>query len=1027
MLRSRLALAPTRARRRYARFVLACWLVLTGLSIGPTRHAGAQIEMPAADPNDRITVTAENANRWEQGSYEVWLLRGDCHIRQGPVDARSDEAVLWIDHAEARSIRPHKVIAYLEGNVVVDRRHGGPAHLQSGKRAHTITGKTWQGHFQSTAPIQMRVSVAQPEPAVYQRSIQFDRSDHHTLVKPAQFTVDTGGPPPAEQVPPGTRRIDIFQRSNVPIQASAFPDPQRNEWVGVITSGVNMIIDGVQANVEGFAISGKIDISTDRLVIWSSGSEGLALSGTTLQRSDRSLEIYMEGNIVFRQGDLEIFAERMYYNATAERGIVLEAELFSPVPDFEGLVRLKADVLQILDRHHFQAFDASATSSRLGVPGYWFQSESLTFQDVQQPLINPFTGQAEFDLKTGEPIVDHQQQATSRNNFVYVGGVPVFYWPVLATNLDKPTYYVDQLRLRNDSVFGAQILADLDVYQLFGIRNPPEGTEWGLSLDYLSERGFGLGTNFTYARDGFLNLPGPNHGYFDAWGINDNEMDNLGRDRRALVPEEDLRGRVFWQHRHELSKGFQLSAELGVISDRNFLEQFYEREWDELKDQTTGLELKQILDNSSWSVTTDFRVNDFFTRTEWLPRLDHFRLGEPLLLDRITWHEHSHVGYANLETATTPLDPVDAAKFDPLAWEAPREGLRAATRQEIDWPFQAGPVKVVPYALGEVAHWGEVLSGDEMTRVYGQLGSRASLPIWRVDPGVQSALLNLNGLAHKVVFDADISWSEANRDLAMFPLYDPLDDDSVEHFRRRFFFDTFGGIAGGNVPLKFDERFYALRSGIQSWVTGPSTEIADDLMAARFGIRQRWQTKRGLPGQERIIDWILLDVEGVLFPNPGRDNFGQDLGLLDYNFRWHVGDRLTLLSDGMLDLFGDGLRTFTMGGFISRPERGNLYVGFRSIEGPFSSNIVTTSFNYRMSDKWISSFGTAFDFGPTGNIGQSLTLTRIGESFLVSIGLNADASRDNVGAHLAIEPRFMPRTRRIAGIDVLPAGTLGIE
>ena len=68
-------------------------------------------------------------------------------------------------------------------------------------------------------------------------------------------------------------------------------------------------------------------------------------------------------------------------------------------------------------------------------------------------------------------------------------------------------------------------------------------------------------------------------------------------------------------------------------------------------------------------------------------------------------------------------------------------------------------------------------------------------------------------------------------------------------------------------------------------------------------MRQRWQTKRGLPGQERIIDWITLDIEGSLFPKHDRDNFGQMLGLVNYDFRWHVGDRFALLSDGFFDFF----------------------------------------------------------------------------------------------------------------------------
>lgn len=43
--------------------------------------------------------------------------------------------------------------------------------------------------------------------------------------------------------------------------------------------------------------------------------------------------------------------------------------------------------------------------------------------------------------------------------------------------------------------------------------------------------------------------------------------------------------------------------------------------------------------------------------------------------------------------------------------------------------FQAGAVKLVPYALGELAHWGQDLTGQPIDRAYGQVGIRSSLPM----------------------------------------------------------------------------------------------------------------------------------------------------------------------------------------------------------------------------------------------------------------------------------------------------------
>src|SRR5690606_14090862 len=127
---------------------------------------------------------------------------------------------------------------------------------------------------------------------------------------------------------------------------------------------------------------------------------------------------------------------------------------------------------------------------------------------------------------------------------------------------------------------GFQALLDLDMFQLLGITDPPTGTDWDLSIDYLSERGLGAGTTIDYDRDAFFDILGPTSGFFDLWVINDNGLDNLGFGRRTIVPEEDFRGRLLWHHRQMyaagLFEGWTAHAEIGWISERTSLEQYYE-------------------------------------------------------------------------------------------------------------------------------------------------------------------------------------------------------------------------------------------------------------------------------------------------------------------------------------------------------------------------------------------------------------------------------------------------------------------
>ncbi len=1010
-----------------------------GASASPSR--GDDIQVASGAGHEPITVAADWCTHWQQGVYDVWWIKGNCYLNQGLTYARGPEAVLWVDARSAPSGQPTKVIAYFEAGVgervAVDFRRptGDPgADGVLGQQR----GSTWFGRLETTAPLRWKLPAAAAppaeSPAIYTRGLEQFNPDRRRQLLLAQYNEFTPPPDGVQGPPPGMRTFNIFSRSEAPMEMKTQTLPNGERAI-IVSGGVRLLIEGLPTSglPAGFGPLGVVDITTDRAVVWISDvKQGANNAG--VQSPDAPLEIYMEGNIEFRQGDRIVYADRMFYDARRQIGIILNAELLTPLPkikdyQYSGLVRLKAAAIRQLDSTHFAANDALVTTSRLEEPAYDFSSREIAFTDAQQPVADPISGIPLVDPH-GDAVVDHQQLAESRGNVIHLRGIPVFYWPTLATNLEKPSFIIDRVRVGNDSILGTQVMVDLDAYQLFGIRNAPAGTDWHLSTDYLSERGIAGGTDFEYDRQELFGFVGPARGNIDFWTIPDDDgLDTLGLGRRDLVPEETFRYRLFSQHRQRLESGWEVTAEMGLLSDRTFLEQFYEPEWDQRTDPRTGVRLKRLADNRALSIEANGQVNDFFSETEFLPRVDHYWLGQSLLGDRLTWFEHSQASYARFNVATPPTNPVLLGQYSVLPWESNSEGERLITRQELDLPVQAGPVKVVPFVLGELGRWGEDINGDVLERAYVHTGVRASLPMWATYPNVRDPLFNLNGLAHKVVFDAEFSYADSDENFDDLPLYDPLDDISIIEFRRRLNDTVAPTLPPTIVDDKFNAARYALRSGLQGWVTSPSAEIADDLMALRMGVRQRWQTKRGPAGNQHIVDWLTLDMNGTYFPDANRDNFGQELGLLDYDMRWHLGDRFTIVSDGAADVFGDGLKTVSGGVLINRPTRGNGYVGVRSITGPITSNVVLASYSYRLSEKWITTAGTAYDFDNDGNIGQSLTVTRIGESMLVSVGVNVDSSKDNVGFTFLIEPRFLPNLRltKMTGIDVPPAGAMGLE
>src|SRR5262249_28875494 len=147
------------------------------------------------------------------------------------------------------------------------------------------------------------------------------------------------------------------------------------EKVAIITGGVNVIVQGLSTDnlPQVLGPLGDVDIEADRVVIW--GADLSGLNGAA-QDNNAPLQIYMEGNIIFRQGDRTVYADQMFYDVPTHRSTILNAELLTPVPQrgainqYTGLVRLRAAAMHQLDESHFLAQDALFTTSRLEVPTY---------------------------------------------------------------------------------------------------------------------------------------------------------------------------------------------------------------------------------------------------------------------------------------------------------------------------------------------------------------------------------------------------------------------------------------------------------------------------------------------------------------------------------------------------------------------------------------------------------------------------------------------------------------------------------
>ncbi len=123
-----------------------------------------------------IVITADAGFRWTQnvGVYETWVLSGNVVIRQGLTSAQAHDGVIWIDRTGTAERGRNKVIAYLEGNVVLD---AGRAR----SRTH-IADRNWLGRFYTDKDGEVHVvrEVEPPAqtPPIYQRAMSWRAPVH---------------------------------------------------------------------------------------------------------------------------------------------------------------------------------------------------------------------------------------------------------------------------------------------------------------------------------------------------------------------------------------------------------------------------------------------------------------------------------------------------------------------------------------------------------------------------------------------------------------------------------------------------------------------------------------------------------------------------------------------------------------------------------------------------------------------------------------------------------------------------------
>ncbi len=795
-----------------------------------------------------------------------------------------------------------------------------------------------------------------------------------------------------------------------------------------------------------------------------------------------------------------IRAPRLYYDFLTDRFLAPDSEIDLYAPGFLQPIKVKSPRIEqfrsrvplpngsfaLNDQPEIRADRAVMTGSRFPSPGYTFKMRSIDLTKYARPITDPNTGKKLADSPNPNAKGDEETvwRFDSRQNIYYMGPIPAFYWPHVVADIDDLEPPLRQIYFVTNNYFGQQLRTDWNGFRFLGKKKPDWIDQWNIDIDYLSARTTyfpALGSEMGwFGSDLLRDLSDPYHqgpaqnnftqnyfGYFDIYALKDSGIDVLGTgpaivtngppgagkagfQRSADPPFQSMRGRFTFRHNqrflpededHQFQE-LRMQLEVGYASDRNFIEEYYKRLFDTGMDQETmayGIYQKNSEVMELW---TSANLQNWYTDTQWLPRVDYYRLGDSLLGNRFLYYQHSGVDYATVHTdimvnnpnlfAFLPYDPISNTTG---AWSSGR----AFTSHEIDMPVNFGNVfRVVPYVQGQLAGWTDQFGGGPlghqstgpMGRAWGAIGTRAEVTAWKKYPKVESEIMNVHGLNNKISLFMDARAAYSNVNLNSIAIQDTLDANTYEYVRRYFALTNF---TGGILPSPYDPRHLLLRQTL-SPITA-TTDLQASIQTVQLGIHQRLQTKRGPVGKRRIVDYMTLDATTTYFPDAARDNFGTPWGQAMYNWQWFLGDRTSIISTGWFDFFKlvgsqplsnnmvqgynpNGLNIITTGVSISRPPRTNYYAGYSIIDtGPIKTSALNASVAYWLSPKWYGTYSTSYDFGDAILLGSLFSFTRIGADYLTTFGLSVDPQRNSYMFAVQMTPRVSSGIRLGSGMS----------
>ncbi len=521
---------------------------------------------PAPEGKSAAVLKADKIFTWTDGKELVYALAGNVTIQQDRLRIRAARAVVWIDAENYRKRQPTQLFVFADTvggqKVVVDPTGSDPKELDKALLAFpTPAIGQYSGEIISTSIAdsgQYRAALtARGRPVPPPKEPPPSPSEPaHSPAKRAQFV--PGNPDVPDNAPPvkgatvipapvsETRNVWIVPRTTQPVNIT--PITTGKERAFAVTGGFKMIANFTTGPIQ------SLEVEADMAVIWKrDGDSGQTIDAMRTEEGAKDatgLELYLTGNVVMRfalskdKGPLgtqidhrTLRAERVYYDIDHHRAIAINADMEYARENVVNTGHIVAREIDQLSATEYTAFEAMLHASRLpSDPAFVVAMDRADVYQKPETIKRTIFGVPFRDRKTGEIIKESPEILEVEDLSLWLRDIPFFYLPYYRTNLKDPAGPFQGITFRQDRIFGFQTYATWDMLKLIGL-TPLENEKWTLLTDYLTQRGPGLGSNYSRTSPTFLGMDAPYTTLVKAYGLYDRGEDQLGGPRNRFAAE----------------------------------------------------------------------------------------------------------------------------------------------------------------------------------------------------------------------------------------------------------------------------------------------------------------------------------------------------------------------------------------------------------------------------------------------------------------------------------------------------------